>query len=540
MWDSKLRLPMADSLLSNRILPVATLWLLLIAPCAAAESAGTAKAPTGDPFLKTAGVEIRNGRGRGDVVSLRGVNLGGWLLWEEWMCPMDSSGLKDALSARETLVSRFKEATADELIAVYEEAWITEQDLDNIAALGMNVVRVPFWYPNLLKEDGTWRTNAFDRLDWVVGKAWQRGIYMILDLHGAPGGQSKEQTTGAVRAQAELWGNDLNRRRTIEIWQRVAQHYKGNPAVAGYDLLNEPSGAPDRTALWELYHRCYQTIRAADPEHIIFVEGCWAGHVGGQYVNWGWDVLPPPAKSGWKNVVYEMHGYDFAWDDTAKQMRNIDNQLNDWKMHKSWSVPCYEGEFNAMSPKPDPTKVWKYAVEKFTAAGMSWSVWTYKATHGSGDDSWGVYNPRDPKPAKPNLQTDTADEIRRKWSEWRTAKSFAINPMLKRALAMPLAKGDAYSTVANATLSVEAPGVLENDKDLNLGEPGIALEARLVTGPAHGKLKLNKDGSFAYTPTSGFSGLDTFHYRVFDGHLDSATIATVKIEVTDSGKAKRE
>src|SRR5438270_13879790 len=191
-----------DYMLSKRILHAATLWLLTIVPCAAADSARTAKALAGDPFLKTAGVEIRNGRGRGDVVSLRGVNLGGWLLWEEWMCPMDSSGLKDALSARQTLISRFKESMADELIAAYEEAWITEQDLDNIAELGMNVVRVPFWYPNLLKDDGTWRTNAFDRLDWVVSKAWQRGIYTILDLHGAPGGQSKEQTTGAIRTQA--------------------------------------------------------------------------------------------------------------------------------------------------------------------------------------------------------------------------------------------------------------------------------------------------------------------------------------------------
>lgn len=514
------------------VAPIALLAIILIAVdvSEAAESSGTSKSLAVDPFLKTAGIEIRNNRGRGDAVYLRGVNLGSWLLWEEWMCPMDSSGLKDALSARQTLISRFKEDGADAIIAAYEVAWITEQDFDNIAALGMNVVRVPFWYPNLLKEDGTWRANAFDRLDWVAATAWKRGIYTILDLHGAPGGQSKEQTTGAARATAELWASDVNRRRTLEIWQHVAQHFKGNPAVAGYDLLNEPSGAPDRNALWELYNRSYQTIRAADQEHIIFVEGCWAGHVGSQYVNWGWDVLPPPAKSGWKNVVFEMHGYDFAWDNTEKQMKNIDNQLNDWKAHKTWGVPCYQGEFNAMSPKPDPTKVWKYAVEKFAANGMSWSVWTYKATHGSGDDSWGVYNPRDPKPAKPNLQTDSADEIKAKWSQWTTAKSFALNPMLKRAVAMPVAKSDSYSTAKNAALSIEAPGLLANDTDLNLGEPGVALKARVAAQPAHGKLKLNEDGSFTYTPASGYSGVDSFRYRAFDGHLDSAA-ATVSITV---------
>ncbi len=496
----------------------------------AADSPQSAR-PAFDGFLRTSGTEIRNGHGRGEVVSLRGVNLGGWLLWEEWMCPMDSSGLKDALSARETLVKRFREPVADELIAAYEDAYITEQDLDNIAVLGMNVVRLPFWYPNLQKADGSWRPDAFKRLDWLVGKAWDRGLYTILDLHGAPGGQSKEQTTGAVRPQSELWTSNDHRGRTIEIWKRVAEHFKGNPAVAGYDLLNEPSGAPGLPALWEFYHTLYKTIRAVDPDHIIFVEGCWAGTVNGKYLNWGWDVLPRPTVSGWKNVVYEMHGYDFAWDNTDKQMQNIDSQLKNWQTHRNWGVPCYQGEFNAMSPKPDPTKVWKYAAEKFSTAGMNWSVWTYKATHGTGDDSWGVYNPRNPKPEKPNLQTDSAAEIRRKWSQWTTAKSFAINPVLKRALAMPIAIDDAYSVAADEPLTIAAPGVLANDKDVNLGEEGIALKARLAAAPTHGKIKLNEDGSFTYTPTKGFKGTDTFHYRAFDGHLDSAAAAKVMIEV---------
>jgi endoglucanase len=520
--------------LIQHCVPIAILIVMvrLANSCHGADSTGSTKPAAPDPFLKTSGTEIRNARGRGEVVQLRGVNLGGWLLLEEWMCPMDSSGLKDDLSARKTLIDRFGEPMADDLLSAYEDAWISEQDLDNIASMGMNVIRVPFWYPNLQKEDGTWRKNAFDRLDWLVSKAWDRGIYTIPDLHGAPGGQSKAQTTGAIRPQAELWTSDTNRRRTIDIWQHVAKHYKGNPAVAGYDLLNEPTGAPDRASLWEFYHICSQAIRTIDLDHIIFVEGCWAGHVGPQYLNWSWDVLPPPARSGWKNVVYEMHAYEFAWDDTDKQMKNIENQLTDWQKHKSWGIPAYQGEFNAMTPKPDPTKVWKYAVEKFAANGMNWSVWTYKADHGSGGDSWGVYNPRDPKPPKPNLQTDSADDIRRKWSLWSTTKSFAVNPMLRRALAMPVPVDDSYTlNSSDEPLAVLAPGVLANDKDLNLGEPGIALKARLVAGTTHGKLKLNDDGSFTYTPTKGYSGPDTFRYRVFDGHLDSVMVAKVTIDV---------
>ena len=96
---------------------------------------------------------------------------------------------------------------------------------------------------------------------------------------------------------------------------------------------------------------------------------------------------------------------------------------------------------------------------------------------------------------------------------------------------MPIAAGDNYSVAANESLIIAAPGVLANDKDLNVDEEGIALKARLATAPSHGKLKLSEDGSFTYSPAKGFTGSDTFRYRDFDGRLDSATAATVTIEV---------
>ena len=91
----------------------------------------------------------------------------------------------------------------------------------------------------------------------------------------------------------------------------------------------------------------------------------------------------------------------------------------------------------------------------------------------------------------------------------------------------PSAVGDAYTTGEDTTLSVAAPGVLANDRDSD-GDP---LTASLVSGPAHGSLTLNANGSFSYTPAADYNGPDSFTYRANDGSVDSNT-ATVSLTVT--------
>ncbi len=383
--------------------------------------------PSADPFLKASGTLIRDGHGAGDPVLLQGTNLGGWLVTEGWMTPRDTSGLPDEYSARQTLTNRFGAATADSLFNAYEDAWIIPQDLDNIKALGMNVVRLPFWYRNLQDEDGTWRADAFDRLDWLVSNAWARGIYTILDLHGTPGGQSTAEHTGQVRPAAQLWTDPAAQQRTVDIWQRVAAHFNGHPGVAAYDLLNEPYGAPSQAALWSMYDRLYRAVRAADPDHMITLEAAWG--------NWNWDVLPNPAVYGWTNVLYQVHEY--AWNSTndpAGVMAGTDKQVNDFRAHQSWNVPCLVGEFNDFGPGANPTAVWDYAVQQFQANNMSWTEWSYKSSRGTGPDSWGIYDRIGAAPPVPNLQTDSAETIRADWSAWTTAHAFTINSMLRPAL----------------------------------------------------------------------------------------------------------
>jgi endoglucanase len=385
------------------------------------------KGAENDRFLKAHGNEIRDAAEK--TVHLRGVNLGGWLVFEPWMCPMDSSGtLKDDDSARETLAKRFGTARARELLDIYQENWLTEQDFDNIAALGLNVIRIPFWYRNLQTEDGAWISGGLKRLDWAVAEAWKRGIYSIIDLHGAPGGQTNGVSVGRKREKAELWNNDAHLRRTAAVWRKVAQHYKGNPAVAVYDLLNEPADAPSLGALWSTYDFLYREIRAVDPDHIITVEGCVNAKLGDKQIHWGWEALPHPDFFGWKNVLYQLHHYEWDWNHQEKQMRGIDFQVAEWKKNMKLGVPAYMGEFNPMGVEA----AWVHAIEQYTASGMHWTLWSYKATHGTGSDSWGLYNPI--KKDAPNLLTDDESVIRAKWTAVRTSESFALNPMLDRVL----------------------------------------------------------------------------------------------------------
>jgi aryl-phospho-beta-D-glucosidase BglC (GH1 family) len=389
-------------------------------------------------FLKAHGNEIQDAKGR--TVLLRGVNLGGWLVIEPWMSPVDSSGtIKCEHEVRETLAKRFGEATASSLLKTYQDHWITSGDLDKIASHGMNVIRVPFWYRNLQTEDGQWLEDGLKRLDWVVAEAWKRGIYTILDFHGVPGGQTKGDSTGRRRDKAEFWHNDAHLQRTAAIWRKLAARYKGNPAVAAYDLINEPAAAPSLGAMWAAYDTLYREIRKVDPDHIITIEGCLNAKVGDKHIGWGWDSLPHPDLFGWKNMLYQIHHYEWDWNNEQKQLRGVDFHIAEWQRNQALGVPGYMGEFNLMASE----KAWHRALKEFSAAGMHWTFWSYKANHGTGSNSWGLYNPKQKN--APNLLTDSAETIRAKWQALDTDTSYALNPMLDRAL--------------KATLEPETPAI---------------------------------------------------------------------------------
>lgn len=202
-------------------------------------------------MLHTSGRNIVDSTGA--TVRLRGVNLGGWLVMEKWMTPLDTGSLVDTYSVMKTLDQRFGVATEQALIKTYQDNWLTTTDLDNIRAGGYNAVRVPVWWGNFYALDNVsnsgWRADAFTQLDWLVNNAGARGLYVIIDMHGVVGGQSTSDTTGQANRNA-YWNDSNNQGNTGWMWWQIANHYKGNATVAGYDLINEPIGAPNSSAVW--------------------------------------------------------------------------------------------------------------------------------------------------------------------------------------------------------------------------------------------------------------------------------------------------
>lgn len=354
---------------------------------------------------------------KGEKVVLRGTNLGGWLIQEAWMCPLDkpdrSWGSWDTLSAMEK--RGFDEEQISALFKAYQDNWITLEDLDRIKALGMNCVRVPFWYRNFQKDDnGTYyggedmnQNPGFKRLDWLVSECAERGIYVILDLHGAPGFQGDDHCSGRTGA-SELFDiteeGEGFRLRTIELWERIGERYRDNPAVAAYDLLNEPMNGFDAfekvdVRLWELYDRIIKGLRAVDPDHVITVEGIW--EMGN---------LPAPSDYGWTNMLYQTHNYN---NKTAQ----IDQKIQDIKDRAHWGVPVLVGEFQSEG-------IWDYALSSYNENGISWTTWTYKGARSTFNE-WFIYS--NPSAPLVNPETDSYEEILEKWSCVATENGYERN-----------------------------------------------------------------------------------------------------------------
>ena len=350
-------------------------------------------------FLKTDDTQIKNNYGKGNCVYLRGTNIGNLFVQESWMSSTDA---RDQKTINENLESRFGRDYKNSLIEHYESSYLTSDDISKFKELGMSVLRVPFTYMNLYEknEHGQWKlkSNAFTRLDWIVSQCSEQGIYTILDLHGAFGSQNGQDHSGQVIDKVEdvTFYKDSNLRQlTLDLWKEVASRYKGNPAVAGYDILNEPGEKAGKTTTyhWDYYNEIYNAIRSVDPDHIIIMEACW-----------GASDLPQPSNYGWKNVVYEFHHY--VWNSQQSvdgQKTAAHNLVNSLKI---FNVPIYIGETTFF----ELAEAWAYVLDLFNKNGYHYSSWSYKSNN---KGTWGIYNQKGTEKVKPT-STD-ANEIMRIW-----------------------------------------------------------------------------------------------------------------------------
>ena len=377
-------------------------------------------------FLKVSDGQIVNGKG--DVIVLQGVNLGGWMIQESWMCPVNGEDRKWAnLDTLEVLESRFTDEEVQALLDTYQDNWITEADIENIASLGCNVVRVPFWYRNFMKdEQGTWITEDLDenpgvkRLDWIINMAEKYDMYVILDMHGCPGGQSMDHCCGTL-CENRLYTDEQCQQTMEMLWVALAERYCDNATVAAYDIMNEPqnnggyeginSYDPWDSTSWELsnevYDRMVKAIRAVDTNHIITVEGIWRV-----------SNLPDPAQMGWTNMMYQLHLYD---DEEGFRTWAADLAVT----AKEYDVAAYVGEFQNMS-----------GLEICNEYGISWTTWTYKGTNKDVGTFFWYYG----EPDKADCVNDSYEELLRKWGEPIRTELFEEKEYITELIALKTAK----------------------------------------------------------------------------------------------------
>ena len=324
--------------------------------------------------------------------------------------------------------------------------------------MGMSVIRLPFTYMNLCDDNGNLKSNAFDRLDWFVQNCSQRGMYVILDMHGAFGSQNGMDHSGEINDGKQLYYNQSNKDKTLNLWKKIAEHFKGNPAVAAYDILNEPGikAAATYSLHWDFYNEIYNTIRSKDSNHIIIMESCWDA-----------DNLPRPSQYGWTNVAYEYHYYPWSAQNSSDAQKSyFSSKVSDIANH-NYGVPTFVGEFTCF----EQAEGWKAAMSTFNGQGWHWTTWSYKVT---GNSSWGIYNHN---PEKVDIYNDSADTIKNKWSAVGTANGWKNDKIYN--LVKPYLSGTVTSTGGSTTDDSDnnsTSGVATLYEHSNYGGLAVSLE----------------------------------------------------------------
>ena len=366
------------------------------------DQAATVQNTTG--LVQVCGRSLYDPEGRS--LQLRGINAGQLLLQEGWMSPFALEPLKNAdgsfvtdkngnLQYPEFSEEQFRAGLAanenlkgydpGELREYYYDCFFSEADFDAVKAMGFNTLRLPFYWQNILNEDLTVKeeTEAFAFLDRFIAQAAERELYIILDLHGAPGSQNGYEHSGVEKREALLWKTPEYMDATVALWDAVSRHYSETRPdlgawIATYDLLNEPTdrykGTTGKT-VWDFFDRVYDAIRANGDAHVITMAGCW------DYAS-----LPDPGKYGWENVQYEYHWYNWmnSWlpYDLFYAYQDLSN------IGRDYEVPVLIGEFTFFEDK----EAWQNGLELFDRRGYSWTIWNYKTTvTGWWTSSWGLY-----------------------------------------------------------------------------------------------------------------------------------------------------
>ncbi|WP_133259645.1 cellulase family glycosylhydrolase [Pseudochryseolinea flava] len=351
-------------------------------------------------FLSTVGQQVRNNAGQNVV--LRAMNLGYWTVQEGYMLNPQNGNL---VNCEWKMKKRYFDAGLSEAqVEAFYQSWrdnfITKADIDYIASLGFNAIRFPMHYQIFLTpSQRTARNNVirnignhdaykaalqtalnnnqlftdpnlegFKMIDRLLGWCASNGMYLILDLHAAPGGQGADQNISDLFYANDLWNQQVFKDVTNKFWERIAARYKGEGRIAWYELINEPNQVPGNQVIHDLYQRLITTIRNQGDNHIIMIGGNGWGN--------NYDYMEPYTFSPNWGLIYSSHRYwinasdDWVRDPNPNQ---INRMINLTEFRTRHNVPVFVGETG------ENNNDWlRQNIAWMEEWGIGWAHWTYK------------------------------------------------------------------------------------------------------------------------------------------------------------------
>jgi aryl-phospho-beta-D-glucosidase BglC (GH1 family) len=332
------------------------------------------------PVLSVRGSSIVDSSGA--TVILRGYNIGGWMNMENFITGYPGTEAQHRRVLRQALGPELYDAFFDQFMT----AFFTDADARYLASLGMNSVRIPFNYRHFEDDDRPFELKAegFALLDRAIGHCQRHGLYAVLDLHALPGSQNQHWHSDNGTHVAGFWVHRHFQDRAVHLWEALANRYRGNVTVAGYNIMNEPAD-PDGTAIRPFYDRVIDAIRAIDPDHVIFLDGN----------RYSTDFSAFEDVPVYPNTVYTAHDYALPgfidggpYPGVTRGVyvdRDVVEEtfLRRTEFMRRTGTPIWIGEFGPVYTGDQERDEPKYRLLRdqldiYQRHGAGWAVWAYK------------------------------------------------------------------------------------------------------------------------------------------------------------------
>jgi hypothetical protein len=331
-----------------------------------------------DILLRVQGTQLV--RGSGTPVVLRGVGLGGWMNMENFITGYPANESQQRAALREALGEEGYRRFFDRFLATFFD----DADARLLSSIGVNCVRLPFNYRHFEDDDRPFelKDEGFRTLDRAIDSCARHQIYTVLDLHALPGCQNQHWHSDNPTHWAQFWTHRHFQDRTVRLWEALAERYRDNPWVAGYNPINEPAD-PTGQAIAPFYRRLEVAIRAIDKHHVLFLDG---NRYSLDFHMFG-DPMP--------NCVYTAHDYalpgfiDGGGYPGTTRGQYVDRAVVErtflarTEYMRRTGTPIWIGEFGPVFVGDAARDAERYQLLRdqlalYAQHSASWSLWTYK------------------------------------------------------------------------------------------------------------------------------------------------------------------